>query len=185
MKYVKRNFLPLKEFRSLADANHQLLQWNMETAAVRIHGTTKQQPTKLFHETEKHLLQDLPDRPVEQATRAKVKLHGNCHIQFEKCFYSAPYRFVRQELWLHVTEHSIKLFKDHQLIAVHGRLQQPGMKSTCDDHLPPDALAYKMRDPQWCLKQADGIGTFCRVLIDRLLNDRVLDNLRAAQALSA
>ncbi len=96
MNYVKRNFLSLKEFRSLADASHQLLRWNLETAAVRIHGTTKQQPIKLFHETEKHLLKALPDRPVEQAAWAKVKLHGNCHIQFEKCFYSAPYRFVRQ-----------------------------------------------------------------------------------------
>ncbi len=183
VKYVKRNFLPLKEFRSLADANRQLLQWNKEIASVRIHGTTKQQPIKLFHETEKHLLQTLPDRPVEQAAWAKVKLHGNCHIQFEKCFYSAPYRFVRQELWLQATEHSIKLFNNHQLVAVHRRLQQPGQKSSCDDHLPPDALAYKMRDPQWCLKQADAVGTFCRVLIDRLFNDRVLDNLRAAQGI--
>lgn len=183
VKYVKRNFLPLKEFRSLADANRQLLRWNMETAAVRIHGTTKQQPIKLFHDTEKHLLRSLPDRPVEQATWAKVKLHGNCHVQFEKAYYSAPYRFVRQELWLQATEHSIKLFKDHQLIAVHGRLQQPGRKSTCDDHLPPNALAYKMRDPQWCIKQADDIGSFCRALIDCLFSDRVLDNLRAAQGI--
>jgi len=183
VKYVKRNFLPLKKFRSLADANQQALQWVLEIASVRIHGTTKQQPIKLFNETEHHLLKALPDRPPELSTWAQVKLHGNCHVQFEKCFYSAPYRFVRQELWLQETEKSIKLFKDHQLIAVHPRLKQPGQKSTCNDHLPPNAQAYLMQDPQWCLKQADVIGPFCRALIDHLFCDRVLDNLRAAQGI--
>ncbi len=183
VKYVKRNFLPLKEFRSLADANRQLREWNDTIAARRIHGTTKQQPQKLFNDTEKHLLKPLPGRAPEQSYWAQVKLHGNCHIQFEKSYYSAPYRFVRQELWLQATEHSIKIFKEHQLVAVHTRQKQPGKKSTCDDHLPPNALAYKMRDPQWCIKQADEVGHFCRSLIDRLFADRVLDNLRAAQGI--
>ena len=183
VKYVKRNFLPLKNFRSLADANQQLQRWNREIASVRIHGTTRQQPIQLFNETERHLLKPLPDRPPEPAIWAQVKLHGNCHVQFEKSFYSAPFRLVRQELWLQATEHSIKLFKNHQLVAVHTRLKRPGQKSTCNDHLPPNAQAYLMRDPQWCIKQADDIGPFCRALIDYLFSDRVLDNLRAAQGI--
>jgi len=52
-----------------------------------------------------------------------------------------------------------------------------------DDHLPPNALAYKMRDPQWCLKQAHDIGPHCKKLIEILFRDRVLDNLRAAQGI--
>jgi len=40
-----------------------------------------------------------------------------------------------------------------------------------------------MRDPQWCIKQADDIGPFCRALIDHFFSDRVLDNLRAAQGI--
>ena len=183
VKYVKRNFLPLKEFRNLTDGNLQAQQWNLFTASVRIHGTTKQQPILLFEGTEKHLLRALPDTPPEQAAWAKLKLHGNCHVQFEMSFYSAPFRFVRQILWLQAAEHTIKIFKDYQLIAVHPRAHRPGEKFTCDDHLPPNALAYKMHDPQWCLKQADKVGPCCRTLIDRLFADKVLDNLRAAQGI--
>jgi transposase len=183
VKYVKRNFLPLKEFRSLADANRQALQWNRITASVRIHGTTKEQPILLFQNTEKHLLKALPDRPPEPAVWTQAKLHGNCHVQFEKSFYSAPFRFVRRLLWLQTTENAVKIFHDHQLIAVHPRARKPGQKFTCDDHLPPNALAYKMQDPQWCLKQADEVGPCCRMLIDRLFADRVLDNLKAAQGI--
>ena len=47
--------------------------------------------------------------------------------------------------------------------------------------MPPEALAYKMQDPQWCLKQAKKIGPNCHQLIRRLFSDKVLDNLRAAQ----
>lgn len=183
VKYVKRNFLPLKEFRSLADANKQVQHWNSSIAAIRVHGTTKQQPILLFQKTEKHLLKTLPDRPNELAVWQQVKLHGNCHVQFEKSFYSAPFRFVRQSLWLQATENTVKIFKDYQLLAVHPRARRPGQKFTCDDHLPPNALAYKMQDPQWCLKQADEIGPCCRILIDRLFSDKVLDNLRAAQGI--
>ena len=183
VKYVKRNFLPLKEFRSLADANQQAKIWNLSTAAVRIHGTTKEQPVLRFQNTEKHLLNPLPNRAPEPALWAKVKLHGNCHFQFEKSFYSAPYRFVRRQLWLQVTEHSVKVFRDHQLIAIHPRAHRPGQKTTCNDHLPSNALAYKMQDPQWCLKQAEEIGPCCLHLIEHLFADRVLDNLRAAQGI--
>ena len=73
------------------------------------------------------------------------------------------------------------MFRNHQLVAVHPRLHGVGRHSTLDDHLPPEALAYKLRDPQWCLKQAAEIGVACLQLIERLFAHRVLDNLRAAQ----
>lgn len=183
VKYIKRNFMPLRDFRSLSDANRQLKNWVLQTAGNRIHGTTKQKPLTVFIETEKPLLAALPDVVPELAVWAKVKLHGNCHVQFENCFYSAPFRLVHSELWLKATETNVKLFRNLKLVAVHPRLKKPGARSTIDDHLPPEALAYKMQDPQWCLKQAAKVGPGCRALIEQLFSDQVLDNLKAAQGI--
>ena len=183
VKYVKNGFLPLRSFRSLADGNHQLTQWVMGTAGNRIHGTTKQKPLTLFAETERHHLRPLPDVPVEMVTWAEVKLHGDCHVRFEKAYYSAPFRLVHQSLWLKATEKTVKLYHDLELVAVHPRLRRPGARSTVQDHYPPEVVAYTMRDPQWCLKQAEAIGPQCHQLIQRLFADRVLDNLRAAQGI--
>jgi transposase len=183
VKYIKGSFLPLREFRTIADANAQLKRWILAEAGNRIHGTTKQRPLSMFAETERHMLQPLPDRPPELSVWAKVKLHGNCHVQFEKAFYSAPFRLVRKQLWLKATETNVKLFHDLNLVAIHPRLSRPGMRSTVDDHMPPEAVAYKMQDPQWCLKQAKAVGPHCRQLIETLFADRVLDNLRAAQGI--
>ena len=113
---------------------------------------------------------------------ARVKLHPDCHVQFEKAYYSAPFRLVRQRLWLRATETTVQLFRDHELVAAHLRQFRAGSRSTVDEHLPPEAIAYKLRDPQWCLRQSEDIGAACHALIERLFAHRVLDNLRAAQS---
>ena len=181
VKYIKRAFLPLRQFRDLADANRQLADWVMTEAGNRIHGSTRRQPLALFAETEKELLQPLPDIPVQLAVWTQVKVHGNAHVAFEKNLYSVPFQLIRQTLWLKATDTTVQVFRSHQLVAVHPRLHGVGQHSTLDDHLPPEALAYKLRDPQWCLKQAAEIGVACLQLIQRLFAHRVLDNLRAAQ----
>ncbi len=182
VKYVKNRFVPLREFRGLVDANQQLKHWVLEEAGNRVHGSTREKPLILF-EIEQPTLKRLPDTPPELVVWEKVKLHGDCHVQYLKCRYSASYRYVRQELWLRATETTIRLYLNHELIALHPRLWRPGTKNTLLEHLPPNALAYQMRDPQWCLKQAADIGPFCTQAIRELLNDSVVDYLRAAQSI--
>lgn len=181
VKYVKNNFVPLRKFRTLADANEQLTRWVLQTAGNRRHGTTYQKPLVMFAETEKPFLKPLPDVPVQITTWTKVKVHGNCHVQFKKSYYSAPFRLVRQQLWLKATDTTVRLYNKLKLVAVHPRLNRPGQYSTIDEHMPPEAIAYKMQDPQWCLKQAKQVGLDCHRLIRRLFSHKVLDNLRAAQ----
>jgi len=82
-------------------------------------------------------------------------------VQFEQAGYSAPYQLVHRELMLKATDTTVKLYYNHDLVATHVRLKHPGQRSTVDEHMPPEALAYKMQDPQWCLKQAEQIGPNC------------------------
>jgi len=180
VKYAKKNFLPLRDFRDLFDANGQLHEWVLGTAGQRLHGTTKEKPLVRF-EAERAFLSALPDIPPELASWKKVALHGNCHVQFDKCFYSAPFRWIGEKLWLRAGAAFVRLYREHELVAVHPRLLRPGSKSTTAEHLPPEAVAYLMRDPQWCLKQAEAIGPATHALIQALFRDRVLDHLKAAQ----
>jgi transposase len=181
VKYIKNNFVPLREFHSVAHANELLHAWVMGEAGNRIHGSTRERPLKLFVETEQTLLQALPASAPECATWSKATLHPNCHVQFEYCFYSAPFNLIGQILWLEITPHALRIYRDHELVAIHPRLFKHGDKSTVDDHIPPDAQAYLMRNPQWCLAQARSIGPACLALVEILFSNRVLDHLRAAQ----
>jgi len=181
VKYVRHSFLPLRDFRDLPDANDQLRAWVLGEAGNRIHGTTHERPLTRFVETERSFLNRLPAIPPELAVWAKLKLHGDCHVQFEKCRYSAPWKLVRKQLWMRATQATIRIYHDHEMVAIHPRLFRAGSRSTLREHLPPEAQAYLMRDPQWCLKNAQSIGPACHSLIQTLFADRVLDNLRAAQ----
>ena len=181
VKYIKNNFVPLREFHSVAHANELLHAWVMGEAGNRIHGSTRERPLTLFTETEQALLQALPASAPECATWAKATLHPNCHVQFEYCYYSAPFKLISKILWLEITPHALRIYHEHELVAIHARLFKHGGKSTVDDHIPPDAQAYLMRNPQWCLAQARGIGPACLALVEILFGDRVLDHLRAAQ----
>ncbi|CAI09264.1 transposase, fragment [Aromatoleum aromaticum EbN1] len=183
VKYVKRNFLPLREFRSLADANRQVADWVMGEAGNRCHGTTREKPLTRFASVEKALLLPLPTVPPVLATWVKVTVHPDTHVKFGLCLYSVPFRLVGQELWLRATHTSVQVFHEHQLIASHPRLKDPGRRSTVRDHQPLEAQAYQLRDPQWCLEAATRIGSACAALIEALFADRVLDNLRAAQGI--
>ena len=49
------------------------------------------------------------------------------------------------------------------------------------DHLPPNAQAFFAHDRAWCASQAARIGPACLELIERLLADRIVERLRAAQ----
>ena len=184
VKYVKNNFIPLRDFRNqIPEANRQLKAWLLDTAGNRQHGTIHEKPLTLFMQTERILLKSLPTNPPECAVWQKVIVHGDCHVTYLKCRYSASYKLAKQELWLRATETTVRLFREYELVAVHPRLFIPGTRSTIEEHLPPNALAYSMKDSQWCLKQAEKIGVNCVAVIQQLLSNSVVDYLRAAQGI--
>lgn len=181
VKYIKNAFMPLREFRSLSDANAQLKEWLVSVAGNRKHGTTRKHPLTQFKEVEQELLKPLPDVPPEEAVWAQAKVHGDGHVQFEHCRYSVPYLLIRQTVWIRAGDSTVRIYQQHELKATHGRLRHQGGRSTVPEHQPPAAQAYNMQDPQYCLTQAKKVGEYCHLFIERLFASRVLDNLRAAQ----
>ncbi|WP_425267480.1 Mu transposase domain-containing protein [Cupriavidus lacunae] len=155
----------------------------MAEAGIRIHGTTRQQPLVSFTGTEQGLLLPLPAVAPELATWARVKVHRDGHVQFERAYYSAPFRLAGKSLWLKATATMVQLYEEHTLAATHLRQGTPGARSTVTDHLPPEAQAWQLHDVQWCLREAKRIGPSCSALVRVLFGDRVLIKLRAVQGL--
>ena len=181
VKYVKKSFVPLRQFRDLADANRQLREWVMQEAGTRTHGTTHEQPLARFG-IERPLLVALPDVAPMISVWKEVSVHRDGHVVYRNALYSAPYALVGKALWLKATDTVIQLYHQHQLVATHPR-QRAGARHTVRDHQPPEAQAWLEHDPQWCLARAKEIGPSCHGVILALFNDTVLVNLRGAQGL--
>jgi transposase len=180
VKYVKGNFLPTRSFRDLADLNAQVRAWVMHEAGTRCHGTTRIAPLKLF-EVERGFLQRLSAIAPDLGTWHRVSVHRDCHVQFERVLYSAPFALVGKPLWLRATDAAVALYEDFRHVATHPRGRRAGERVTQRDHLPPDAQAFFAHDRTWCAEQATRVGPACRELVERLLSDRVVERLRAAQ----
>jgi len=183
VKFIKRSFVPLREFRDLADANRQLQDWVMNEAGNRTHGTTREMPLKRFAEVEKALLLPLPTVPPEAASWAKVKVHRDAHVQYEYNYYSVPFRLAGSSLWLKATATVVTLYREHEAVATHVRATGRGQRKTVTDHLPPAAQAWQMQDTQWCLTQAGQIGPACYALVHAMFGDTVLIRLRSVQGI--
>ena len=184
VKYLKGNFLALREFRDLADLNAQAKAWVMHEAGVRCHGTTRRSPLDLFT-LEQSLLQALPSIAPDLGSWHRVSVHRDCHVQFERVLYSAPFTLVGKTLWLRATDGAVALFEDYRHVTTHARGLKPGQRVSVREHLPPQAQAFFGRDRAWCSAQAERIGVNCKALIEQLLSDHILERLRAAQGVLA
>jgi hypothetical protein len=184
VKYLKGNFLPLRTFRDMADLNAQARAWVMEEAGVRCHGTTRRTPLELFA-LEAPLLRALPTPAPDLESWHRVSVHRDCHVQFERVLYSAPFSLVGKTLWLRATDAVVALYEDYRHVATHPRGRRPGQRVSVREHLPPEAQAFFGRDRAWCVAQAGAVGPACQALVEQLLADHILERLRAAQGILA
>jgi transposase len=179
--YVTRNFLAGRDPEPRDELNGKLWAWCEKTAGTRIHGTTRQPPLERFRSVERAALLPLPRDPYDLAVWAKLRLHRDCHVTFERSSYSAPYRLVGQDLWVRGGSRAVEIFTaDHQRVAVHDRAVAPGTRRTLSAHLPPDKLPNLVLNREDCRLQAEAIGPQTAAIVTRLLDHRPEDRLRVA-----
>jgi len=179
--YVKRNFLGGRQPTLLTQANQEVLVWCETTAGLRIHGTTREQPLVRFQEVERARLQPLPETPYDMAVWKKATIRRDCYVEFDKSYYSVPYRLVAQEVWVCGGIQQVRIYTpQHQLVATHERARQPGERLTHLEHLPPEKVPGLTLDRQDCLATAAQVGAATLRVVQTLLDDPVLDRLPSA-----
>ena len=179
--YVKGNALAGREFRSVAEWNEYLLRWCLEVAGARIHGTTQEQPLVRF-KAEKEAMLPLPARPYETVVYKEAKVHSDCHVVFERSFYSVPHRLIRQKVWVCAYEKRVQIEYGHERVATHERARRKGEWKTLSAHYPPEKLAGLLAVPAFARERAQEVGPSTAEVIEGLLAERPLNKLRTAQA---
>ena len=181
VKYAKKNFRPLRTFRNFTDANNQLNDWNENKARQRIHGTTRKKPLELFIKYEKQALGPLNTERFEIPIYKRLKVYRDIHIQFDKAYYSVPHELRGEYVLARKTDTQVAIFSnDIELVAVHIPAS-PGKRRTKKEHYPPNEFSYMRYDSDYCLKKAGEIGHNTYLVVNNLLNDGAIRNLRSAQ----
>ncbi len=124
-----------REWIDVHQDQQALRRWLAEVADRRSHGTTARPPIELFEEQERAALLALPKSRFEIVIWKHARLHTDSHVQIDGAFYSAPWRFLHQELWVRCTRTSVAVFHEDVHVWTHARVPRGG-RSTVNEHLP-------------------------------------------------
>jgi transposase len=180
--YVKRNFLAGRAPTLLSLTNQDAQYWCKNTAGLRIHGTTREQPLVRFATTEQERLRPLPAMPYDLAIWKEATVGVDGYITFDNAYYSVPLRIPKgSKLRVRGGAQFVTLFTlNHEALATHDRAQQPGQRQTHLDHLPPHKLASLTLNREACRQAAATIGVATDHIVATLLDDPAVDRLRTA-----
>jgi hypothetical protein len=180
MPYVRDSFWRGREFVSLARMQAEAARWPAEVAGRRacrpLDGAA---PAAVFAAAEKDALKPLPAEPFVLATWATAKIGPDIHAQVDKVLYSVPWQHIGKTADVRITGTMVQFFIGGSLVKAHPRKIRG--KQTDFGGYPPEKIAFHMRTPAWCRRQAAGIGPACEQVIAGLLADNALYRLRAAQ----
>ena len=136
-------------------------------------------PAAVFEAAEKDALAPLPSGPFVLATWATAKIGPDIHAQVDRVLYSVPWQHIGKTADVRLTATMVQFFIGGQLVKTHPRKMR-GKQTDFGDY-PPEKIAFHMRTPAWCRRQAAAVGPACEQVIAGLLADNALYRLRAAQ----
>jgi hypothetical protein len=180
MPYVRDSFWRGREFASLAQMQAGAARWSAEVAGRRncrpLEGAA---PAAVFDAVEKDALRALPGEPFVLATWARAKIGPDIHAQVDKVLYSIPWQHIGKTADVRLTATMVQFFLGGQLVKTHPRKVR-GKQTDFGDY-PLEKIAFHMRTPAWCRRQAASIGPACQQVIADLLAENALYRLRSAQ----
>lgn len=183
VRYVSGNFLKTWQSIDIVEDQKALLRWMAEVADARVHGTTARRPIELFEEQERDALIALPKSRFEIVIWRCARLHTDSHLQIDGAFYSAPWKFLHQELWVRCTRVSIAIYHENVHICTHSRLAR-GARATIEEHLPEYRRDLRERSSGHWMERARKLGPDVERLIERVFAaDDVLTQLRRVQGI--
>ncbi len=180
--YAQDNALKGRSFRSLAEQNAHLREWEIHVADKRIHGTTRRQVQRMFEEEKPHLRALPPDLfPTFQEGRRKV--HRDGHVEIAKAYYSVPSEYTRREVWVRHDGRLVEIFNDAmERICVHAQ-KEPGQRSTRNEHIPAEKISNPELGNEWMLRKAWVIGEGAHAWAKAMLAERGVPGTRVLNGL--
>lgn len=169
----QRVLAPLRDrvFFSLSELNSALWE-ELSRLNVRPMQEYGKSRDELFLELDRPALTPLPPTPYRFAEWKKAKVNIDYHIEFKKHYYSVPYQFRHEYVWVRAGERNVEVFRDGERIAYHLRDDTPGRHTTVEAHMPPSHRYVSEWTPVRFFDWAGTIGKETQAQVQALLGSR-------------
>jgi transposase len=126
-----------------------------------------------FEKIDKPALRPLPEAIYEFAEWKKASLGCDYHVEVDKFLYSAPYTFIKKELDVRFTEHTVEVFYKAKRIASHMRNYNSYKKhTTVLEHMPTKHQKHAEWTPERIINWAGKIGIATEGLVDAIITTK-------------
>jgi transposase len=186
---LQRTFLEQvrnRKFYSLHEVNEALREFLEEfnNSIMKDYGASRRER----FETEKDLLQNLPNTRFEITEWTSAKVHPDCHIQIQRCLYSAPWTYVGKTVRVRLRSGIVEIFdaESAEAIASHPRAPENtrGHRETNPLHWPPEKREFLSFDIARAKQNASRVGPRTLELVDHLFSlKHPLQYLRRVQGM--
>lgn len=118
IKYLRYNFMPLRKFEDLDDANHQVMVWLEKIANQRLHQTLNKRPVDIF---DKDHLRPLPAPLPDFREVDTVRVDKFFAIRFDANTYTVPPRLVGKQVTVKADSRTVTIYHKEKQVAAHHR----------------------------------------------------------------
>lgn len=147
VKYLRRNFMPLREFKDLEEINAQVLFWLEKTANVREHHGTGEVPRQRFAMVELRKLPELMPEPYECHT---LMVHKDFAVRFDTNTYTVPPWAIGKKLTLKADQQRIWIYNKNKQVVSYTRCWQRKQRIETEAHVEQ---VKKLQRKNWQTKE--------------------------------
>lgn len=160
-----------RTFYSIAEINQALreLLAALNAKRMREYGASRQE---LFERIDRAALKPLPAQRYEFAEWKRARVNIDYHLEFGKHYYSVPYQYVRQEVWVKATERCIEIFQNNRRIALHARSRREFCFTTLTEHMPPEHAEVKSWNVEKFSAWGKSVGASTAAFVQLLLTKK-------------
>lgn len=178
-----RVMFAMNENLNLEEANLKIKDFLLHEYGMRKHGTTHEEPIKVFNEVEKEALLELPKEEFVVCQWKQAKVHPDCFIQINKKSYSLPYEFIGKTVQVKVKSKIIEVYHKGAIIKVHG-IPKNNRQIDFTDFPENIQKAIDGSHPLYLQKEAEKLGgNNLRTLVKNMLTPHAYINRRRAQSI--
>lgn len=147
VKYVKGNALAGRRFADLEELNGWLVQWCVEVADQRVHGTTHERPAERFARSEAAALIAVDTRRPTPRQRVETRIvPRDGYVAVAANRYPVPLSWVGAQVQVQLRAEEVVIARGEDEPVRHERLL--GKHQVARWHGPPRALPRRSRSPE-------------------------------------
>ena len=160
-----------QRFFGLVELNAAIAELVAELNArvMRAYGMSR---AELFATVDAPALKPLPLEPYAFAEWKVCRVGLDYHVEIDGSWYSVPYRLIREQVDVRISERTVEIFHRGQRVASHAR--SPGRRghTTIPEHMPSSHRRHAEWTPARMMASAQKIGPAASALISTIMAER-------------